>query len=281
MRELVQGFAWLLLLGACGGNENTPTTETASAEEVAISSEEAPAQPIDPLVLPEGDLSSANLEAYANALLNYFQVDEFSPPPIDTAVLAGRSFVFEVEYDKRATWGPSYSYHAKTQELALSVSLANNNHFQGQDYKPEFDYLPFLYVETREGDEVGSNAFGATSSFAKSDRLRFGVGAASDKHSVGIFPRSRYGSYDWLNKTVKMSPEEGRAAVVGLRMRVRGVLEIDSKYEKVVVCSRQKTTPTFDYPYEQKWKECVLSARLSSVELVSPSAGVLASWTIK
>lgn len=281
MRRAVLGFTWVLALAACGGDPSSPTTETAPTEDVEAPVEEPTIDAVDPLALPEGDLSSANLEAYANAVLNYRQVDEFSPPPIDGTVLAGRSFAFEVAPDKQSIAGPYYSYDTAAQELKLYVSLADNNHFQGQDHKPEFDYLPFLYVETREGDQIGSNAFGFTSTFTKSDRLRIGVGSASDKHSVGIFPRSTYGSYGTLVRTVKMSPDEGRAAVAGLKMRVRGVLDIDPKYEKVVVCSQQKTTPTFDYPYEQHWKECVLSGRLSSIELVSPSAGVLATWTNK
>lgn len=281
MRRTVQGLAWVMALAACSGDPNSPATEAAPAEDVETPAEEPAVDAVDPLVLPEGDLGPANLEAYANAVLNYHQLDEFSPPPIDGTVLAGRSFVFEVEPDKQSMAGPYYSYDTDAQELKLFVSLADNNHFQGQDYKPEFDYLPFLYVETREGGQIGSNAFGVTSTFTKSDRLRIGVGSASDKHAVGIFPRSKYGSYGTLAKTVRMSPDEGRAAVAGLRMRVRGVLDIDPKYEKVVVCSRQKTTPTFDYPYEQNWKECVLSGKLSSIELVSPSAGVLATWAIK
>lgn len=274
----------LLVLCACEENSSAPALPSQDLESAATSAPEPPAaQPETPDLtsIPDGDLDASFLEAFARASLEYRRPDEFSPIKLDDSALAGRTFAFEVGRIGDHTDGFDFFYDTKTNELKLSVRLASSDHFNGRDFGPDLRYLPFHYSVTQEGDTVGSNAFGATGAIRKSYHERFGVGATSRGQSLGVFQKDRFDSYETLKKTIAMSADEARLVTSGITMLVKGELRKEPKYDSVIVCSRDQTTATFDYPYEQRWAECALSARLKLIEIISPSGGQLASWAIK
>lgn len=232
----------------------------------------------DPLKLADGPLGLETLDAYAQKSLFYEPKDEFSPPAFDDSALVDREFVIEFPPSGMPLEGLEYRYDTKREVLRLWVSAVDADHFHGKKFRPDFDYLPFSHVEEAK-TETGQNAFGASGNYTASVHYRFGVGVTSDAFKLGFFKKSEYGTYVPLEKELAISPDEGRLMAEGLKLRVRGTLRADPKYERVVACTKDQTTPTFDYPYLENWSECVLSADLHTIEIVSPSAGVLASWT--
>lgn len=274
----------LLVLCACEENTSPSDLPSQDLESAPASAPEPPAtrrETPDLTSIPDGDLDASFLEAFTRASLEYRRPDEFSPIELDDSALAGRTFAFEVGRLGDHTDGFNFFYDTKTNELKLRVRLASSDHFNGREFGPDLRYLPFYYNVTRERDAVGSNAFGATGAIRKSYHERFGVGAASRGESPGIFKKDRYGAYETLEKTLQMSADEARLVTRGITMVVKGELRKDPKYDSVIVCSRDQTTATFDYPYEERWAECALSTRLKLIEITSPSGGQLASWAIK
>lgn len=265
------------LLSACtpqnAADANQPTTEQAAT---VASADEAPV--VDPMALPEGPLTADHLFAYAKAALFYEPEDQFSPGTLDDSRLVDREFVFEVRPSEFPLEGLNFNYKIDEEELRLSVFLVGATHYQGKRrVPPDFHYLPFQHLFESENGS-GQNAFGATMTFKSSDHYRFGVGVASDDATPGLFNRRSYGGYDALNKVIQMSPDEGRAATEGMKLRVTGKLANDPERKRVIACASDETVPSFDYPYNERWKECVLSAKFSMIEIVSPGHGVLASW---
>ena len=273
-------FSAMLAVSSCSpAAPSVAETGVGSNSDAAIS-ETSPAivQPIDPLALPAGPIGIATMEAYIIAVRSFKAADEFSPRKFDDSMLEGREFAFELS--KQGEWpsaGLWHGYDPEKKILKLQISLANARHFQGKSYQPDFEYVPFKYTESMEGSEVGSNAFGVTGTYKVSYHERYGVGVASENSKLGLFKRDD-GSYKPLEKEIPMAPDDARAATAGLRARFVGVLVRDDKYESVIACSRDKTKPSFDYPYNENWAECVVSATFSFIEIISPSAGVLASW---
>ncbi|OYX48784.1 MAG: hypothetical protein B7Y90_09045 [Alphaproteobacteria bacterium 32-64-14] len=222
------------------------------------------------------------MDAYIAAFQDYEPADEFSPRKFDDSVLAGREFAFELSKSEwPAQGGFWYGYDAERNQLKLQLSLANARHYQGKKYQPDFQYVPFTYIATVEGIEAGSNAFGVAGTYKVSRHERYGVGIASENAKLGLFPKEGRFIHGSLQKEVSMTPDEARAATQGLKVRLAGTLTIDRKYKSVIACNTDKTKPSFDYPYNENWQECLLSGTFTSVEIVSPSAGVLASWGAK
>jgi len=241
-----------------------------------------PAVSTDHLKLPAtGNITRENLVAFAHAKMAHRPADQFSKA-FDDSALEGRTFELRLPIARDET-SANFSYDAEKEQLTLSLlPEAASLHRDEDTYGPDFHYLT-ISNEQRYGDPTPmANAYGVTKAVTPVFTIRIGVGSLEGEY-MGAAPVTKIGDirlYDLATKTLAMAPDQARSATAGLTMTIRGVVRKPASGH-IVECYESSKKATLSYNYEEHWKQCVISSTITSIEVVSPSAGVLASWPAK
>lgn len=264
-----------VLLGACTKDPGAPTSSSIGASGAPSA---APAKAdIDPLALPDGVLDAQNLKHYGYAAMDFVRKDEFSSE-FNEAPLVGRRFKVTIPFEKYDS-SLSYTYNVEKEAFTVSVYPTSNDH--EKSYTTRFDYLILDKNSVFGAPTPMSNAFGATKDVTPVSYRVIGIGSRGNAY-MGVAGKMKYSTPDFtlytqLSKTVKLSPDAARAAAAGLAMDVEGVV-VKPKDAKAITCTDAKTTATMIYAYQETWRECVISVKLSRITVHSPATGVIADW---
>lgn len=106
---------------------------------------------------------------------------------------------------------------------------------------------------------VGSNAFGAIADVSSVTRRRYGVAAIGEPAIVNTFDEVQ----------LEVSPDRAKSLTANLRLRVEGVVSpVDGQ---AIGCFDALTEATFTNPTEELARNCIVSARFTSVKVVDTS----------
>ena len=260
----------LLLASAC----EKPSAEDASAPRVGF---KASAQ------LPSGLIDRTTLIEYAMAARDYKPKDEFSTQEFDDAPLAEREFRVDIDMSdpKNADLQKLFSYDADKRVYNLSLwPMA----------------IPIFLQTTALPSETRSNAFGATVEVTRKEMETIAVGPITKAYGysdpsikpkeIGVFKlKSEYDttfektnySFAELEKYIPMPPEKARDISRNLHLIIEGVVT-KSDDGRTVECTVDGRRATIDSPFEIVTNKCTVSARFTKIQVVSPKAGILASW---
>lgn len=257
------GFFGLLLL-VMHASHGPPKTH---AEQSDLPVAQPPRAPAPDLSLPNGPLGAEHILAYLRAYKAFTPKDQFSEPFNDHALI-GRRFALSYLYPASDDH-LYYQYDIASRTLLLSVTAAKYVGWSG-DY---VNFLPLEEHKTTGSTKQKSNAFGATADVTEETDVYLGIGSTGKR--MGVLPMLVDTSS--LDKKIKMSSEQARAAAAGIRVIYEGKIT-SGKGGNAIACAFNQTSGTITNPIDLKEDACVVSAVFDHIAIISPSAGVLAEW---
>jgi hypothetical protein len=264
MRFREIGVFLLLALAGC----NLPTaagTDPNSAKSAAPSNYALPSS---------GTLGLIDLANFAKQKRDFVKPDDFSKG-FDDRPLNGRSFVLNFSlpsYAGSALEPGSWTYDANNEELTLNATTG------------DLDPAIILQYTSEDGSKkTMSNAFGAQVEVTPTETWIVALGRNDDK-PLGVFPKSKedysINPFEPLSYTMKLKPDQAKALVADLQIRLEGVVEKDDQGE-TVYCADNHTTATIDLPTEREEHKCTVSVHLSRVAFLRKDGRVLKEWLDK
>lgn len=263
-------------LSGCSNDSPGATSTTAGKGSATL---ESPFAGKNPLELPEGVIGTENITAYVRAASAAPKGDEFAKG-FDDKPLSGRTFKVTLPYDKYNS-SLRYHYDSVHEKLYIDVRLTSTFH-RGDESNPKLDYLILTKTSDYGSPRPMSNAFGLTKDVTPVSHTVIGLGNKRDKY-IGVFPKDKISSKDYifykgLEKEIKISPAEGRAAVVGLEIDVEGTI-VAAENQHPIICKKTESRAEIDYTYKENWDECVVTVKLTRVAVHSPKLGTIAEWS--
>ncbi|MCR6658008.1 MAG: hypothetical protein NVV72_01190 [Asticcacaulis sp.] len=273
-----KNWALVLPMAAALSNCSPATTPAETKENSSISATVALS------AIPDTkEVTTLDLLNYARSMLSFKKPDEFSKSFNDTA-LAGKNFDFHLAVNKRGDEGSiNYGYDADREILTLLVlPEAGTIHRGDHDTDLDFNYIVTTHETILGKPGPMTNAYGVTKNVTPSYEFMVGVGSASGEY-MGALPHTevtadrKFVMYDIASKELKLTPEQARTVVSEMWAEVSGTFK-PSEDGKILTCKESSKDATINYPYEEHWTQCVYSARISHVRIVSKAFGVLAEW---
>jgi hypothetical protein len=263
-------------LSGCS-NDSSETTRT-TADKGAATAEGLVAAK-NPLELPEGVIGAENITAYVHAASAAPKGDEFTKG-FDDKPLGGRTFKVTVPYDKYNS-SLHYHYDSEHEKLYIDVRLDSTFH-RGDESNLKLNYVILTKTSNYGSPRPMSNAFGLTKNVTPVSHAVIGLGNERGTY-IGVFPKDKISSKDYifyqgLGKEIKISPEEGRAAVAGLEMDIEGTI-VAGERKHPIVCKKTESKAEIDYTYQETWDECIVSVKLTRIAVHSPKLGTIAEWS--
>jgi hypothetical protein len=217
--------------------------------------------------------------AYVHAASAPRKDDEFAKG-FDDKPLIGHAFKATVPYDKYNS-SLHYHYDADHEKLYIEVRLDSTYHHGNESY-PRLDYVILTETSDYGSPRPMSNAFGLTKDVTPVSHSVIGLGNERDTY-IGVFPKDKVSSEDYifyrgLSKEIKVGPEEGRAAVAGLEMDIEGIV-VAGERKHPIICKKTESKAEIDYTYQETWDECIVSVKLTRIEVHSPKLGTIAEWS--
>lgn len=232
------------------------------------------------LALPKGDLDSTTLVRYANAAMQFKKSDEFTKE-FDDKPLLGKKFKVELNYDKYKS-SLKYNYDAEKELLTFDISPEPNSHRDSHPSK-RMDYIILNKQSHFEAPIPMSNFLGVTKNVTPANYNVIGIGSPENIY-MGIIPKYSIAkdifTYKNLSKTINLPPESARKAVEGLTYEIEGVIKKPADGQ-IITCTHSEINATLDFPYQETWNECIISANLTRIAIKSPQLGVISEWHSK
>lgn len=218
-----------------------------------------------------GVLGLTDLANFAKLERDFVKPDDFSKG-FDDSPLYGRQFAVTIpvnQYSGSSSTPTEWTYDAEKEELTLTVKSGDMTSFTPT--------LPIQQTTELGPKKKMSNAFGAEVEVTPMETWSIEVGG----DQIGVFPKTddpmNMNAFQSLTHTTKMKPEQAKALIADLNLRLEGFVEKDGRGQ-TVNCYSDHSSATITSPTEWDKHNCVIQVHLSRIAFVTKNGKVIREW---